>query len=246
MRVLPAIDLSGGRCVRLTEGRFDSAISYDGDPLEVALSWQRQGASMIHVVDLDGARGGERTVHWDLAGEMAARLDIPVQFGGGIRSAADVRDLLGRGVGRVVVGTLAVRDPQAIAGLLQESADRLVIGLDARDGIVLVSGWQETSGRKATDLARDLASLGARRFLYTDVARDGTLTGPNVEATRQLALAAGVRVTASGGVSQLSDLAALCGAEEDGVDEVVVGKALYEGRFTLGEALSAVRPPGVR
>lgn len=240
MIVLPAIDLQGGKCVRLVEGRMDSAKVYDADPLDVARRWEAAGAAWIHVVDLDGAIGGARTGHWDLVGRIAGAVRVPVQFGGGVRTPDDARYLLGLGVRRVVIGTLAAQDPAQLAPLLGEAPDRVAIGLDARDGMVLVKGWEEASGRQAVDLARDLAAIGARRFVYTDVARDGTLTGPNLEATRQVAEAAGVPVTASGGVSSLDDLRRLRLLAECGVDSVIVGKALYEGRFTLPEALEVL------
>jgi phosphoribosylformimino-5-aminoimidazole carboxamide ribotide isomerase len=239
MRILPAIDLKGGQCVRLVEGRKDRATVYDGDPLAVARRWVRGGAEWIHVVDLDGAFAGQKTAHRAIAARIATRTGASVQFGGGIRSAAEARELLGGGVSRVVVGTLAVREPEAVAGLLAEFGDRVAIGLDARDGMILVGGWEEATGIMAADLARTMVTRGARRFIYTDVARDGTLTGPNLAATRLVAEAAGVPVTASGGVATLDDLSALRAVP--GVDEAIVGKALYEGRFTLEEAIFACR-----
>ncbi len=241
MTILPAIDLKGGKCVRLVEGRMDSATVYDADPLAVAQRWAAAGARWIHVVDLDGAVSGARTAHWEVARRIATEFGVPVQFGGGIRSSDDARRLLGLGIRRVVVGTLAVSDPDAVAELVAEAGDRVAIGLDARDGIVLVKGWEASSGRPAVDLAGELAARGARRFVYTDVSRDGTLTGPNLAATRTLAETAGVPVTASGGVSSLADLAALRELEPLGVDEAIVGKALYERRFTLEEAILACR-----
>lgn len=238
---MPAIDLKDGKCVRLVEGRMDTAKVYDADPLEVARRWEAAGARWIHVVDLDGALGGRRTGHWDLVGRIAATVAVPVQFGGGVRDPADARTLLDLGIGRVVIGTLAAEDPAALEPLLRDASERVAIGLDARDGVVLVKGWERASGRLAVDLARDLAALGVRRFVYTDVARDGTLTGPNLAFTRMVAeAAAGVPVTASGGVSSLDDLRRLRELEPFGVDSVIVGKALYEGRFTLGQAMEAI------
>lgn len=240
MILLPAIDLKDGKCVRLVEGRMDSAKVYDADPLDVACRWEAAGAEWIHVVDLDGAVGGARTGHWDLVGRIAARVNVPVQFGGGVRTPDDARHLLRLGVRRVVVGTLAAQDPGALEPLLREAGDAVAIGLDARDGIVLVKGWEEATGRQAVDLARELAAVGAGRFVYTDVARDGTLTGPNYDATRQVAEAAKVPVTASGGVSSLDDLRRLRELGPLGVDSVIVGKALYESRFSLQQALEAL------
>jgi len=240
MIILPAIDLKGGKCVRLVEGRMDTATVYDADPLAVAERWTAAGAAWIHLVDLDGALAGSRTAHWDIAERIAADLRVPVQFGGGIRSAADARELLDRGVARVVIGTLAVTDPEAVEALLADGADRVAIGLDARDGVVLVKGWKEASGRLVKDLAREWAARGAKRFVYTDVARDGTLAGPDVAGLNALAAwVPEVPITASGGISSLLDLAALRAAE--GVDSAIVGKALYEGRFGLREAIAACR-----
>lgn len=239
MIILPAIDLKEGCCVRLVEGRMDSVTVYDGDPLAVAKRWREGGAGMIHIVDLDGATLGNRTSHWDIAEEIAK--EGPVEFGGGIRTPEDALALLDRGITRIVIGTLAIHDPDCVQRLLETAPDRVAIGLDARDGVVLIKGWEESSGLQAVDLAREFTARGARRFVYTDVSRDGTLKGPNVEATRNLALAAGVPVTASGGVGTLDDLIALAALAPDGVDSCIVGKALYEGRFTLPEAIGACR-----
>jgi phosphoribosylformimino-5-aminoimidazole carboxamide ribotide isomerase len=238
MILLPAIDLKGGKCVRLTEGRVDTAKVYDADPLAVARRWADAGAAWIHVVDLDGALGGARTGHWEIAARIAGEFGIPVQFGGGVRSPDAALRLLDRGISRIVLGTLAARDPESVAPLLREGGDRVAVGLDARDGMVRVAGWEADSGRRAVDLAKTLALLGAKRVIYTDIARDGTLGGPNLAATRELAEAAGVAVTASGGVATLDDLRALAQLGPYGVDSAIVGKALYEGRFTLAEALA--------
>jgi phosphoribosylformimino-5-aminoimidazole carboxamide ribotide isomerase len=218
---------------------MDTAIVYDADPLEAARRWVAAGASWLHVVDLDGALAGTRTRHWDIAAAIARQTGVPVQVGGGIRSHDDALGLLESGISRIVIGTLAATDPAALEPLLRAQADRIAIGLDARDGIVQIRGWGASGGRRAVELAVELRARGARRFVYTDIARDGTLAGPDLESTRELARAVSVPITASGGVASLDDLRALRALELAGVDSVIVGKALYEGRFTLQDALEA-------
>jgi phosphoribosylformimino-5-aminoimidazole carboxamide ribotide isomerase len=242
MLVIPAMDLKGGRCVRLVEGREQSEKVYDRDPVEVALAYERAGARLIHVVDLDGAFLGAASANQKIIREIAASVKVPIEAGGGVRSLADIEFLLSHvGVRFCIIGTLAVEHPEIAAQALARLGDSIVVGIDARGSEVSIRGWTRAAEVSATDLARQMAELGATRIIYTDITRDGRLAGPNLEATREIAVAFGRATTASGGVSSLEDIANLCEIEPDGVDSCIVGKALYEGRFTLEEALAGTR-----
>ena len=238
--IIPAIDLRDGRCVRLTQGRKDNATVYDGDPIEIARSYGASGARMIHIVDLDGAFSNPNSRNRQVLCEIISRIGIPLQFGGGLRSLEDVAQVIELGVARVVIGTLAVEAPKTLDQALRLfGADRVAVGIDARSGQVLTRGWEKEEQISALELAQRAAALGVERIIYTDVARDGMLTGVNVEQTCIIARESGLRVTASGGVSSLEDIKRLRSVSECGIDSVIVGKALYEGRFTLKEALQA-------
>jgi phosphoribosylformimino-5-aminoimidazole carboxamide ribotide isomerase len=239
MLVIPAIDIKKGRCVRLVEGREDSVKVYEGDPTEVALQYQQAGATLIHVVDLDGAFLGARSDNRKIIREMTQRLDIPIEVGGGVRSFTDIESLLEEAGARyAIVGTLAVERPELVRLAVAKFGDRVIVGVDARGDQVATRGWTEATKVGVTELARQAADLGVRRVIYTDIARDGRLEGPNFEMTRRIAVESGLRVTASGGVSSLEDITHLCSLESDGVDAVIVGKALYEGRFSVEQAIA--------
>lgn len=244
--IIPAIDLRGGRCVRLTQGRKDNATVYDGDPTEIAKSYEAIGAGMIHIVDLDGAFSDANSRNRQVLREIISGIRIPVQFGGGMRTQESVTQALDLGVARVVIGTMAVEAPESLDQTVRSlGADRIVVGIDDRDGQVLTRGWESEGKLSALQLAKRVASLGVERIVYTDVARDGMLTGINVEQTCAIARDSGLKVTAAGGISCLEDIAQLLTAslaanEETqacGIDSVIIGKALYEGRFTLDEAI---------
>ena len=237
MLIIPAIDLKGGRCVRLTQGRREDVKVYEGDPVEVARGFEEAGARMLHVVDLDGAFAHRNATNRKVARRIIRAVGIPVQFGGGLRSVTDVQQMIEFGAAQVVVGTLAAESPEMLERFVQLFGFRICVGIDARDGLVLTRGWEKEEGLSAVDLARRVADAGVDRIVYTDVSRDGMLGGVNVEQTCAIARESGLRVTASGGVSSLSDIEQLRGVEPCGVDSVVVGKALYEGRFTLQVAL---------
>lgn len=240
MRVIPAIDLKNGRCVRLVEGRKESAKIYDRDPVEVALGYERAGAEIIHAVDLDGAFDGAVSENQKIIRRIVRAVTIPIEVGGGVRSVADIETLINDvGARYVVVGTMAVEQPDALGEAAARFGDAIIAGIDARGGNVATRGWTESAQVTALDLAQTVASLGVQRIIYTDITRDGRLAGPSFEATREIARASGLRVTASGGVSSLDDITRLCELEADGVDSVIVGKALYEGRFKLEEAIRA-------
>ena len=240
MLVIPAIDLKGGRCVRLTEGREQSAKVYDRDPVEVARAYEKAGAAMIHIVDLDGAFLGATSANLQIIKRINGEITIPIEVGGGLRSLADIEFIL-RDVGArySIIGTLAVEQPELLKEAVAAFGDAVVVGIDARDGQVATRGWTEATRVAAIELACQVAALGIERIIYTDIARDGRLKGPNLETTREIARRSGARITASGGVGSLDDIAQLSELESDGVDSVIVGKALYENRFTLKQALRA-------
>ncbi|MBI3923366.1 MAG: 1-(5-phosphoribosyl)-5-[(5-phosphoribosylamino)methylideneamino]imidazole-4-carboxamide isomerase [Armatimonadetes bacterium] len=237
MTILPAIDLLGGKCVRLIQGSFDKEIVYDDDPVAVAKRWESMGATHLHVVDLDGAREG-RPINDSLVQKIASSVSMVVEIGGGIRTEDDVRRYLEVGVHRVILGTAAVMNRILLRLLLEEHREHLVIGIDAREGKVSISAWQKDTTILATDLATQLVSLGCSRFIFTDISRDGMLTGPNLESLTDFAQATNVPVIASGGVSSLQDLQALKQLESVGVEGVIIGKALYDGRLDLREAVA--------
>lgn len=239
MLIIPAIDLRDGQCVRLTQGRRAEARVYDGDPVEIARQFAGAGAPMLHVVDLDGAFAETGSPNRDVARRIIAAVEVPVQFGGGLREISDVREMIESGAARVVVGTLVLESAEKLTRLVELFGARVAVGIDARGGRVVTRGWEKQEEVLAIELAARVAALGVARIVYTDVARDGTLEGVNAEQTCAVARASGVPVTASGGVSSLADIDRLKTACDALVDSVIVGKALYEKRFTLEEALRA-------
>jgi len=238
MLIIPAIDLKNGRCVRLTQGRKEDVKVYDGDPVEIARDFAATGARMLHVVDLDGAFAEGDSPNRAVARRIIEAVGIPVQYGGGLRTIADVEELIGYGAARVVIGTLVIEAAELLAQLVERFGARIAVGIDARNGQVVTRGWEQQENVSAVELAQRVAGMGVARIVYTDVERDGMLGGVNVEQTCAVAEHAGVPVTASGGVSSLPDIERLKSAGEAcGIDSVIVGKALYEKRFTLPEAL---------
>ncbi len=226
-----------GKCVRLVQGDYDQETVYGDSPFHMAKTFAEQGAEWIHMVDLDGAKAKERVNHEHVI-RVAKELDVFVQVGGGIRTAEDIAYYLERGVDRVILGSVAVNDPDFTKEMLAKyGGEKIAIGLDARDGYVATEGWLETSSVKAETLGRELASHGAEVFIFTDISRDGMLTGPNTEAIASLAEATGKQVIASGGVSSLADLSELRQEQQKGVAGAIVGKALYTNQFTLKDAL---------
>lgn len=237
MIILPAIDIKDGQCVRLYQGDYTQVTTYDIDPISVARRWQKAGASWLHVVDLDGAASG-RSVNDDLIARMCAATDLRIEVGGGMRWLVHIEDMLDAGVERVILGTAALTDRLLLEMALKYWGERIVVGLDARNGQIATSGWRETSHMQATTLARELSALGVRRFIYTDIARDGTLQGPNLNALAEMQRAidgTGAKLIASGGVSSLADLRAIAAL---GVEGAIVGKALYTGAVDLAEAIA--------
>ena len=240
MTVYPAIDLRGGRCVRLMQGEFDRETVYGDDPVAVARRFEAAGARWLHVVDLDGARIG-RPVQADLVRAICAAVAIPVQVGGGLRDAAAVTAVLDAGAARAVVGTMAVRDPKRCRAICRAHAGQVAVGLDARDGHVRVAGWLEGEDAQPVDLAAQMAAIGAAAIIYTDIGRDGTERGPDLDGTRAVARAAGIPVIASGGVGSAAHVGALAALAADGVAGVIIGRALYTGAVRLADALAAAR-----
>lgn len=237
MTIFPAIDLRGGKCVRLFKGDFDQETVFSDQPAEVAQQWQAQGAQFLHLVDLDGARAGH-SENLATVREILAAVTIPVELGGGIRTLENIDEVLALGVRRVILGSVAVRDPELVAAACAKYGDRIVVGIDAKDGIVAVDGWGVSGDVDVITLAKRMKQAGVRIIIYTDISRDGTLAGVNVEATAKLARESGVHVVASGGVRDVRDIEALKPYEKDGIEGVIVGKSIYTGSLSLPEALA--------
>ncbi|GAF13999.1 phosphoribosylformimino-5-aminoimidazole carboxamide ribotide isomerase [Bacillus sp. JCM 19046] len=230
----PAIDVLNGKCVRLEQGNYDKETVYGDSPTEMARTFADDGAKWIHIVDLDGAKA-KRPINQQEIIRAVQQVEVPVQVGGGIRTEADIQLYLDAGVARVVLGSVAVNNPEFTKEMLEKYNEKIAIGIDAKNGFVATEGWLETSQVSAERLAQEMSQFGAEVFIFTDISRDGMLTGPNIEACEQLSRVAGVEVIASGGVSQLGDIVQLA---ESHVSGAIVGKALYEKRFTLKEALT--------
>lgn len=235
MQLYPAIDMKGGKCVRLTQGLFDQVKIYSDTPADMARLWVSQGATFLHIVDLDGALAG-RSVNEEAIRAIVSSVDVPIQLGGGIRSAEAVQYMLDLGITRCIIGTRAVQQPEFIRDLVaQFGAERIVVGVDAKDGMVAVEGWEKVSSLTARELCMQMKAYGVEHIVYTDISRDGTLTGPNVEATKELTELTGMDIIASGGMSCMEDLAAL---HENGIRGAIIGKALYEKKISLPEAVA--------
>jgi phosphoribosylformimino-5-aminoimidazole carboxamide ribotide isomerase len=233
MEIIPAIDLRNGRCVRLFQGDYRRETVFNEDPLKVALHWQKLGARRIHMVDLDGAAAG-RSVNFDIIKAIAGTVKVPTQLGGGIRSLETIEKMLGAGVGRVILGTIAVENPDLVKTACLKYGENLILSIDARDGLVATRGWLKATSIKATDLAKEMAVLGVNRFIYTDIKRDGTLSGPNYAALYELMMEIKRPVIAAGGVSSLDNLKEL---KKIGVEGAIIGQALYTGNIDLKLAL---------
>ncbi len=244
MILIPAIDLKQGQCVRLRQGRMEDSTVFSDDPVAMAGQWVEQGAKRLHLVDLDGAFEGE-PVNADVVEAVCqAYPDLPVQIGGGIRTVDTVEAYLAAGVRYVIIGTQAVRQPEFVTDLCAEFPDRVIVGIDARDGMVAVQGWAESSDTSAETLAKRFEDEGVSAIVYTDISRDGMMQGVNVEATRALAEAISIPVIASGGVTGIEDIKRLQAVSDSGIEGVIIGRALYEGTINLAEAEAWVEAQG--
>ncbi len=242
MDIYPAIDMKSGKAVRLIQGQFEQVTTYSEDPLKVAERWQAEGAKWLHVVDLDGARTGSPSVqNIEILQRIVRQINLPIQFGGGVRTAEVADQMLSLGVSRCVVGTAVAKDAKLAESLFSVFGDKIAVGVDARDGMVAIQGWQEHIGEHANDFVVRMAGLGAKRFIYTDIARDGMLSGINAVSLAQVACAVpGVSIIASGGVATIEDvlqLKRLRASNCPNIDGVIIGKALYTGGVSLAEAL---------
>lgn len=237
MIIYPAVDVKDGKCVRLSQGKFNNVTVYSDDPVEMAFKWERLGAQYLHVVDLDGARTGQPQ-NIAAISDMAVRLGIPVQLGGGIRSIETIEIILCKGIQRVILGTSAVKDTNLVKTALKTFENNIAIGIDARDGIVAIEGWAKTSEFTAVGFAKKMEDLGAKTIIYTDISKDGMLLGPNLKAMEEMVKAVGIDIIASGGVSTVEDVKAL---KNIGVAGAIIGKALYTGDIDLAEAIAAAR-----
>lgn len=234
MQLYPAIDIKDGKCVRLTQGLFDNVTIYSDTPADMARQWVEQGATFLHLVDLDGALAG-KSVNETVIRAIAQTVSVPIQIGGGIRSAEAIQTMLDAGVTRVIIGTKAVQHPAFIKEIVERfGAERIVIGVDAKDGMVAIEGWEKVSSLSALDLCNQMKAYGVRHIVYTDISKDGMLTGPNVAYTQKLTEETGMDIIASGGVSCMSDLEEL---DKRGIHGAIIGKALYEKRISLQEAV---------
>jgi phosphoribosylformimino-5-aminoimidazole carboxamide ribotide isomerase len=251
MIVYPAVDLRAGQCVRLRQGEAAEQTVYDDDPVAVARRWVAEGAEWLHIVNLDGAFDGmlrpeseglSLPANLVRLGDIIAAVDVPVQFGGGVRSLDDIAMLLELGASRIILGTIAVEQPELVSAAVERFGQpQIAVGLDARDGLVATHGWQQTSHLTAVDLGRQMAQRGIETVIYTDIARDGMLSGVNVSATASLAMQTGLQVIASGGVSSIEDVRALCEVAPIGIAGVIIGSAIYTGDVRLPEAIAAAR-----
>ncbi len=234
MRIYPAIDIIDGACVRLVQGDYSQKTKFADDPCEIAMRWQNEGGEFIHIVDLDGARNGEMS-NFDLIVRIADKLNIPIEVGGGVRNMDCVEKYLDNGVNRVIIGTSALSNPDFVKEAVSKYGERIVVGIDAKDGMVAVNGWEEVSTTSAIDLAKQMEKIGVKTIIYTDIATDGMLKGPNVQAMKEMTEAVSIDVVASGGVSSAEDIARL---KDTGVEGAIVGKALYTDALCLKDAIN--------
>ncbi|WP_455630323.1 1-(5-phosphoribosyl)-5-[(5-phosphoribosylamino)methylideneamino]imidazole-4-carboxamide isomerase [Megamonas sp.] len=241
MIIFPAIDIRGGKCVRLIKGDFNQETVFSDRPEIMAKKWQDEGGKYLHLVDLDGALAG-KSQNLATVEMILKTVDIPVELGGGIRTMENIETVLDMGVSRVILGSVAVKNPQLVKDACKKyGSERIVVGIDAKDGIVAVDGWGVSGNVEAKELAKKMALGGVKHIIYTDISRDGTLSGVNVQATAEIARYSGVKVVASGGVSSIEDIKLLKQYEQDGIEGVIVGKSIYTGSLSLPEALKIAK-----
>ncbi|HIA46609.1 MAG TPA: 1-(5-phosphoribosyl)-5-[(5-phosphoribosylamino)methylideneamino]imidazole-4-carboxamide isomerase [Candidatus Hydrogenedentes bacterium] len=237
MRIVPAVDIRGGLCVNLVQGNYDQETVFSDDPVDQAVQWHKQGGGIVHIVDLDGAKAGRCCIEDELKAMRDAA--VPVEVGGGIRNMDTISMLFDLGAERVILGTAAHADPDFLKAAADEFPDQIVVGIDAKDGKVALSGWLDVTATDAEAFALQVEAFGVSRIIYTDINSDGMMGGPNLEATFKLAKAVDIPITASGGMSTLEDIASVKKLEPLGVDEVIIGRALYLNVFSMDEALAA-------
>jgi phosphoribosylformimino-5-aminoimidazole carboxamide ribotide isomerase len=240
MLIIPAIDLKEGKCVRLEQGLMDKATVYSEDPVTTAKHWESQGAELLHVVDLNGAFAGVPK-NLDAIKAIRAAIRIPIEVGGGIRDMATINSLVSIGIDRIILGTAAIENPAFVREACEKFPGKIIVGIDAKDGMVAIKGWAEVTRVKAVDLAKQMQDYGVIAIIYTDIKRDGMLTGPNIEATKALADALHIPVIASGGVHTLKDIENLLTVRYSGVSGVITGKAIYSGSLNLKEAITFIK-----
>ncbi|MBZ4688495.1 MAG: phosphoribosylformimino-5-aminoimidazole carboxamide ribotide isomerase [Clostridia bacterium] len=240
MLLLPAIDIREGQCVRLYQGRKEETTVYSEEPVAVAKLWERMGAPMLHVVDLDAAFSGSPQ-NLGVIKEITESVSVPVQVGGGIRSMETIEEVLSMGVKRVILGTIAINNQKLVEEAVKEFGEGIVVGIDSKNGYVAVEGWEATTHKGALQLAREMEDIGVKRIVFTDTTRDGTLQGPNLEFTRELAEKTSLKVIASGGISSMDDIKRLLSIKKYGIEGAIIGKALYTGNIKLDEALQLLK-----
>jgi phosphoribosylformimino-5-aminoimidazole carboxamide ribotide isomerase len=240
MLIIPAVDIKKGRCVRLLQGREDSETVFSDDPSAMAATWEGEGAELVHVIDLDGAFSkGPQNI--EAVRRIIDRVDIPVQLGGGIRSMETISTFLDLGVGRVILGTEAIRNPSLVEQACRAFPDKIMVGIDARNGMVAIEGWTQTTEQPAIEMAKGFEGIGLAGIIFTDIHKDGMQTGPNIEETKLMAESASTPIIASGGVGDINDIKALVKLEPLGVVGIITGRALYDGRLDLKQALEVAR-----
>ncbi|HDI52149.1 MAG TPA: 1-(5-phosphoribosyl)-5-[(5-phosphoribosylamino)methylideneamino]imidazole-4-carboxamide isomerase [Bacteroidetes bacterium] len=239
MLVIPAIDLKDGQCVRLRSGKKEDVTIYSSEPWKIAQKWQAAGAQILHVIDLDGAFSG-KPINLAALQKIRQTVEIPIQFGGGIRSYSDIQKMLDLGIDRLILGTAVVSSPEWIQQIVQNFGDKIIIAIDARNGKIATEGWVQLSDESPITFARKLSEQGIRRVIYTDISRDGMLVGPNFDMTKEIAIQSNLKIIAAGGISSLADLEKLKQLEKFGIEGAIVGRALYEGQIDLAQAIKCV------
>jgi len=236
MLIIPAIDIKDGKCVRLKQGDFAKEVIYDDNPIEVAGKWEKQGAKLLHIVDLDGAKTG-KIKHLSLIAEIIRNISIPVEVGGGIRDLETIKELFAAGVGNVILSTLAYENPSLLKKICERYRGKISLSIDAKEGFFSIKGWQETTKEKAIDFAQRMEDSGVRRFIYTDIKRDGTLSGINLEGIKKFSTSVGGEVIASGGLGKIEDVIKIKNLKLDNLTGVIIGKALYTGAINLEKVI---------